>query len=712
MVKQNPAILIIRQSHDTISIPCLFSLLLLAGLLCIFPACNFNRSKINIVSVNLSHRILPLDTVETRLNLIVGFTISPDMRKQPKNIQVSGVLSHHGTPVATVSIPKLDFYGGDLNFYLPFTLSPGDYDLKIILSDRASANVLMAQNFIIKNIETISCRETKEKKNWMQPQPIALDNPPDEKLSAPPTQVDQQRGFILWHRNPFRYVYPNSAPKQSDIIQKISVRLARNEYEPATFSLYALKNAETVAISLSKLQDKAGNTLAPPDIYTVKTVPRIKNRKTQKKTYEQRPRLLQKNHTSLVPAGKSQRFWLTFHAGQNTAPAIYSGELIIKTNLSRTTIPIQIQVLPFTLQERPDKEYGFMMTYVFQEMTARDLTKKERLKIYENGLRYYRSFKEHGLTTVCPHSSFTLQRMVDGNPDLRDLQAALKAFNEVGFTGPFIYYCGHLVHNAKPGWAGSTLSFDSKHHPTLMKEIVTYTKNHFPEMRHTDFYWMPGDEVQDDGGGPDRMKITGKLLQAIQETGEKTALTVWQKTPWETNIQLGGPRPTTGEHWQYPNELTTVPDSVDDAISLRRAFGISHVKSNYIGILPWTFQTSENAAGDPYSDLDNNGRAEVMIAYPGIDGPVTTPEYEAVREGIDDGRYAYLLETEIKQARQSASKTQRNLGRRAETEFAKISAHAENATIETMDANRRTMTYWILQLASPPGFNEDAAHEN
>jgi hypothetical protein len=300
--------------------------------------------------------------------------------------------------------------------------------------------------------------------------------------------------------------------------------------------------------------------------------------------------------------------------------------------------------------------------------------------------------------------------MSDTTPDLRDLQAALKAFNEVGFSGPFIYYCGHLVQNSKPGWAGSTLSFDYKRHPALMKEIITYAKIHFPVINRTDVYWMPGDEVQDNGKGPDRMKITAKLLYAIQELGEKTAITVWKKTPWKTDIQLGGPKPAAGEHWQYPNDLITVPNTVDDAEGIRRAFGLSHVKSDFTGILPWTFQTAENAAGDPYSDLDNNGRAEVMIAYPGTDGPVSTPEYEAVREGIDDGRYAYLLETLIKKVQHSNNPTQRSLGRQAEKDFQEILARAEEADLETMDADRGTMIHWILNLSadtpSPISLNE------
>ena len=163
-----------------------------------------------------------------------------------------------------------------------------------------------------------------------------------------------------------------------------------------------------------------------------------------------------------------------------------------------------MEVLPFALSERPDKEYGLMMTYAFQEMTARDLTEPEREQIYDSGVEYYRSFREHGLTMVFPHSPFVFRRLSDGSPDLRDLEAALRAFEEVGFTGPLIYYCGHLVQSSKPDWAGSSLSFDASRHPPLLQEIIAYARQNFAEMHAVDFYWMPGDEVHDDRGGPDR----------------------------------------------------------------------------------------------------------------------------------------------------------------------------------------------------------------
>ena len=95
------------------------------------------------------------------------------------------------------------------------------------------------------------------------------------------------------------------------------------------------------------------------------------------------------------------------------------------------------------------------------------------------------------------------------------------------------------------------------------------------------------------------------------------------------------------------------------------------------------------------------------MAYPGTDGPVPTPEYEAMREGIDDGRYAYLLETHIENARNSTNKNLQNLAIQAATAYQQILDNIENAGLEEMDNNRATMVNWLLQIGdqtapSPP----------
>jgi hypothetical protein len=660
---------------------------------------------VGIASVNLSHRVVLLDTVEKRLKLLISFTIGGELPSGPEGTKAKGILSRDGSPVASFSLPHLDYFGGNFAFYLPYTIAPGEYNLTVALTDIPSGDTLVLKNYKIDRIETVSHREPGTGHNWMLPAALPLRNPPDEELGALITPEEKKRGYILWHRNPFRYVYPNSAPQQPDVISSISVKLAQNEYEPLTFSLYALQDLAMVKAEVSPLTAEGGVMLPFPEIYVVKAVPRIKKRQSPKEGYELRPRLLEKKYTAAVRAGESRRFWLTFYAPPETPPGNYRGTVKLTTNFGSTAIPITVEVLPFVLVERSDKEYGFNQTYVFQEMTAQDLTDDERAKVYENGLKYYRSFKEHGLTTIFPHCSYVFRRLPDGTPDLRDLEAALKAFVEVGFTGPFIYYSGHLVQSAKPGWAGSTAGFDAERHPLLMKEIISFARANIPEMDLVDFYWMPGDEVHDDRGGPDRLHIAELLLNAVKEMGEKTAMSVKSQVSWPLNIKLDD-QPLYGEPWYYPNRQTTMVPSVDDAPSMRRMFGLYHLKTDYVGIVPWTFQTAENAAGDPYTDIDTSStRAEVMVAYPGTDGPIPTPEYEAVREGIDDGRYAYILETRIKNAQNLTDTRLQNLGLEAEKVYQEILNKVEDATLEDMDANRETMVEWILKLDTASDMN-------
>jgi hypothetical protein len=213
---------------------------------------------------------------------------------------------------------------------------------------------------------------------------------------------------------------------------------------------------------------------------------------------------------------------------------------------------------------------------------------------------------------------------------------------------------------------------------------------------------MPGDEVHDDRGGPDRGQIAEQLLGAVWASEEKTTVTVRERVSWPLDIKLvstgwGDDQPLYGEPWYYPNEVLV--DHVDDAERIRRAYGLAHVASSYVGIAPWTFQTSENASGDPYTDLDTSrGRPEVMLAYPGTDGPMLTPEYEAIREGIDDGKYAHVLELRIAGAQSSSVPQLQELAQQAEAAYQEILDGIGSADLEQMDEYREAITSWILAI--------------
>jgi len=656
---------------------------------------------VSVMGANLSHRLVLLDTVEVRLKLMIGFSVSGDLPSGPAGTAVHATLWHAGSLVASYSMPRLDYPGGNVVFYMPYDIEPGDYDLHLELEHIATGDTVATLDHVVSNIEDLCARQGGNC-DWMQPVTAVLNNPPNEPLAASPTPQEQQRGYVLWQRQPFNYVYPNSAPGGSDVASEVVVRMASGEYEPATFSIYALQDLAQVTISVSELAD-GGVTLNAPEIRVVKTVPRLTS--VSGNQYEMRPRLLEETDSTAVGAGVSQRFWLTVHAPMGSRPGTYTGTITIDTSLGSAEVPMSVEVLPFALSGRPDKQYGLMMTYAFQEMTAQDLTDAERAKVYDSGLALYSSFREHGLTMVFPHSPFVFARRADGSPDLRDLAAALQAYEQVGFPGPFIYYCGHLVQTAKPFWAGSSLGYNSDYHPALMQEIVTYARANFSEMASVDFYWMPGDEIHDDRNGPDREAMTKELLDGIWAMGgEKTTVTARAQLDWPIDIRFfkpgwGSSFPLNGERWIFPNSDSVNTDPPDNAKKIRREFGLKHVASAFVGISPWSFQTSQNAAGDPYTDLDSvKGRPELMVAYPGVDGPVLTPEFEALREGIDDGKYGYQLELRIAAAQTSGDAARQALAQTAQADYDRILGDATSASLGEMDGFRDDMIDWILQL--------------
>ena len=61
---------------------------------------------------------------------------------------------------------------------------------------------------------------------------------------------------------------------------------------------------------------------------------------------------------------------------------------------------------------------------------------------------------------------------------------------------------------------------------------------------------------------------------------------------------------------------------------------------------------SQGSNGNPFTVLDGS---EIMVAYPGVNGPIAAPTWEVLREGINDYKYIYLLEKLI-----SAEKNRKN----------------------------------------------------
>jgi hypothetical protein len=158
-------------------------------------------------------------------------------------------------------------------------------------------------------------------------------------------------------------------------------------------------------------------------------------------------------------------------------------------------------------------------------------------------------------------------------------------------------------------------------------------------------------QLVDESDDRDRVAAGKELNSIAHQMGFKTLVT--RKWP-EVDIICTGPpddereaaklRQTGKQWWIYPNDALTTKNRT----YTRYVFGFGAWKWGVNGVVPWTFQMSQGCNGNPFTVLDG---PEVMVAYPGVNGPIPTPTWESIRDGINDYKYIYLLKRLISDAK-------------------------------------------------------------
>lgn len=148
-----------------------------------------------------------------------------------------------------------------------------------------------------------------------------------------------------------------------------------------------------------------------------------------------------------------------------------------------------------------------------------------------------------------------------------------------------------------------------------------------------------------------RTNVGETLHRIVREMGFRTLIT----RPWPQVdvICTGDPdddaeadrlRKTAHEWWIYPNGALTG----QNLSYTRYVFGFGAWRWGVNGVVPWTYQMSQGSNGNPFTVLDG---PEVMVAYPGAAGPISTPVWETIRDGINDYRYILALRELINRAK-------------------------------------------------------------
>jgi hypothetical protein len=458
---------------------------------------------------------------------------------------------------------------------------------------------------------------------------------------------DVNQGYVVFTRNFQRNVYPWTIPGDSERINNLKMRMSRNDFEPVTVGIYPIRDLGKVKVIVSDLSGPTGKTI-PSENVLIEIARIMKIRTGEGTNYRLIPRLLERRDQTEIPLSYTTRFWLTVHTDSFTIPGIYKGAIqIIAENENAKAIPFTVEVLPVTLEPVPDIDYSMLLSYEFFELESKEWSSSQKEKIYQDGVSSFRDYLNHGMSTVVVSSPYYFQWNKDGTPQMEHYNAMIRAAIELGITRPVFWYFGHYVQAAKGQHPGNIRLYDPKIDPKRARLLTETALKTTSILNGPPVYFMPVDEPRI----ALRQRITLELFREIKKVpGAKIMCTTnigGELLDIENDSQVDRvtlapgekSRKSTRKVWEYNN---TAIESPNPCYS-RYIYGYYTWRQDLDGMNSWGPGTTENSRGDPYEDLDHE-YSDYAITYPHAGGPLATPNWEALREGIDDIRYIYQLE--------------------------------------------------------------------
>jgi len=159
----------------------------------------------------------------------------------------------------------------------------------------------------------------------------------------------KEQAVIPYARTFLSAVYPGSAPQKSEAAAPLKLRIARNEYETATFGVYANgRDLKNVTFKVGKLAGPAGELAAELDLRTAEYAVVTAGRDGGK--YRLFPQRLWPAYPVDIAKGRSYWFWITMHTlGQASKPGTYTGTVSVSGDGVSGQLPVEVEVLPVML---------------------------------------------------------------------------------------------------------------------------------------------------------------------------------------------------------------------------------------------------------------------------------------------------------------------------------------------------------------------------
>ncbi|MCF6177000.1 MAG: T9SS type A sorting domain-containing protein [Victivallaceae bacterium] len=484
-----------------------------------------------------------------------------------------------------------------------------------------------------------------------------------ETNKVPPlTKVEKRRGYMLFQRPAAAIVYPTTVPKAYERLIDLQGFATPGEFEPLTFSIYPTQKLIDLRVTVSNL--KNGNAIIKDSAIDIRleTSWNVRYPKyNSKNSYRRIPELLEKVTIHSSDAGESLRYWLILQVPANTQAGIYRGQVTLTTKGSQAvSIPIKFRVLDFKLKRDPKKHYTAYYYDIYLNNVRK--TVKDKEKWLKNAVKAdYKAMVDFGfdtLPTIYPRYNTKTGEVYIENDGItldRAMQAGMG--NAVPITMGHII--GPLYNKYTKARRASHWRITKMPPPAFYRELTQLVKTLEQERKKRgwpEFIYCPLDEVS-----PSAIEFGIKTYKAVKDAGVKVYIT---KHPTAVDAQKYAPyvdifcsqpfsasyektQKSKHEYWSYPNHNsgeTKIPRV--RTLGGRMTYGYGFWRSGYTTLIPWIWRW-DSKAFTPFDYLANKKSSPAGNMLDENGDLIPTPYWICFREGYDDARYIYTLESAI-----------------------------------------------------------------
>jgi len=473
---------------------------------------------------------------------------------------------------------------------------------------------------------------------WMDKRKMV---PAPAPAETPASAADRTRGYVLFANDPIERVYPYSRPAPQQIGRPLEIQATPGEAAAATLGVVPLRSLFNMRLTCTDLTS-SGNSRIPSsalDLRVVHCWPQIDKTPAGRGKVQVIPELLLKQNrfpSVCAPEGSTRQYWITARVPQDAAPGQYRGELrFTAEGVPQATVPVELAVLPFRLETPAEKT--FFMYSIFGDLSDEEI------------MALLRDMREHGMNSLAPD-------LVGTDRDLEPLRRVLRLAKQSGFNRPMPWHASGPL----KGIAAPEGSVDWN---TALADLLHRVRKVQEEVGGQELLFYPVDEPF---GHDDRLTLAERAMRVARQTRSlRTYCTPAEKdiarlgslldvrnyaigTVSNVHNAAASTRNAGATFWWYTNAARELPD-------VRRYLaGVWFWSTGADGQGYWVYQSLWRKTG-AFQDLEGDTHAHDYVAYPDVDGPIPTIQWECIRMGIDDARYLYTLEAAIRAHRGSAS---------------------------------------------------------